>query len=88
MILHNAGETIFELSELVGVLDTDTYAVAREKLTHQLRGGETLDQFHARLLQLSKNCNFANREMVRLGHKLSRNARWQKSGLRARVKLT
>ena len=27
------GETVFELSESVGVLDTDTYAVAREKLT-------------------------------------------------------
>ena len=31
--------------------------------TQQLPGGgETLDQFHARLLQLSKNCNFANRD--------------------------
>ena len=82
MMLHHAGETVFELSESVGVLDTDTYAVAREKLTayfsprrnteyeifvfrqtQQLPGGgETLDQFHARLLQLSKNCNFANRD--------------------------
>ena len=33
MMLHHAGETVFELSESVGVLDTDTYAVAREKLT-------------------------------------------------------
>ena len=32
-MLHHAGETVFELSESVGVLDTDTYAVAREKLT-------------------------------------------------------
>ena len=82
MMLHHAGETVFELSESVGVLDTDTYAVAREKLTayftprrnteyeifvfrqtQQLPGGgETLDQFHARLLQLSKNCNFVNRD--------------------------
>ena len=81
-MLHHAGETVFELSESVGVLDTDTYAVAREKLTayftprrkteyeifvfrqtqQLLGGGETLDQFHARLLQLSKNCNFANRD--------------------------
>ena len=31
--------------------------------TQQLPGGgETLDQFHARLLQLSKNCNFVNRD--------------------------
>ena len=82
MMLHHAGENVFELSESVGVLDTDTYAVAREKLTayftprrnteyeifvfrqtQQLPGGgETLDQFHARLLQLSKNCNFVNRD--------------------------
>ena len=33
MMLHHAGETVFELSESVGVLDTDKYAVAREKLT-------------------------------------------------------
>ena len=33
MMLHHAGETAFELSESVGVLDTDTYAVARWKLT-------------------------------------------------------
>ena len=33
MMLHHAGETIFELSESVGGLDADTYAVAREKLT-------------------------------------------------------
>ena len=32
MMLHHAGETVFELSESVGVLDTDTYAVAREKI--------------------------------------------------------
>ena len=25
-------------------------------------GGETLDQFHARLQQLSKNCNFSNKD--------------------------
>ena len=82
MMLHHAGETVFELSESVGVLDTDTYAVAREKLTAYFTprrnteyeifvfrqtqklpgGGETLDQFHARLLQLSKNCNFVNRD--------------------------
>ena len=83
MMLHQAGETVFELSESVGVLDTDTYAVAREKLrayftprrnteyeifvfrqTQQLPGGggETLYQFHARVLQLSKNCNFVNRD--------------------------
>ena len=31
--------------------------------TQQLPGGgETLDQFHARLLQLSKNCNSVNRD--------------------------
>ena len=82
MMLHHAGETVFELSESVGVLDTDTYAVTREKLTayftprrnteyeifvfrqtQQLPDGrETLDQFHARLQQLSKNCNFANKD--------------------------
>ena len=33
MMLHHAGETVFELSESVGVLDTDTCAVTREKLT-------------------------------------------------------
>ena len=33
MMLHHTGETVVELSESVGVLDTDTYAVAREKLT-------------------------------------------------------
>ena len=39
MMLHHAGETVFELSESVGVLDTDTYAVTREKL----RYGRTLE---------------------------------------------
>ena len=84
MMLHHACETVFELSEWVGVLDTDTYDVTREKLTayftpgarrnveyeifvfrqtQQLPdAGETLDQFHARLQQLSKNCNFANKD--------------------------
>ena len=82
MLMHHAGETVFELSKSVGVLDTDTYAVTREKLTayftprrnteyeifvfrqtQQLPdGGETLDQFHARLQQLSKNSNFANKD--------------------------
>ena len=33
MMLHHALETLFELSESVGVLNTDTYAVTRNKLT-------------------------------------------------------
>ena len=33
LMLHHAGETVFELSESVHFLDTDIYAVARVKLT-------------------------------------------------------
>ena len=33
IMLNHAGETVFELSESVEVLDTDIYGVAREKMT-------------------------------------------------------
>ena len=39
------------------------YEISVFRQTQQLPdGGETLDQFHARLQQLSKNCNFANKD--------------------------
>lgn len=79
MLLHYAGEAVFELSESVGVVDSDNYAETKDKLTayftpkrneeyevfvfrqSQQHTGETLDQFHARLQLLSKNCNFQDK---------------------------
>ena len=72
MMLHHAGETVFELSESVGVLELTAYFTPRRNTEYEIfvfrqtqqlpDGGETLDQFHARLQQLSKNCNFANKD--------------------------
>ena len=83
MLLHYAGEAVFDLSEEVGVVPTDNFEQTKLKLTAyftprrneeyevftfrqtQQKSGETLDQFHARLQQISKNCNFQdkNREI-------------------------
>ena len=78
MMLHYAGESVFELSESVGVISSDSYAQTKEKLTPyftprrneeyevftfrqaQQNAGETLDEFHARLQQLARNCNFSD----------------------------
>ena len=83
MLLHYAGEAVFDLSEAVGVVPTDNFEQTKVKLTAyftprrneeyevftfrqtQQKSEETLDQFHARLQQISKNCNFQdkNREI-------------------------
>ena len=83
MLLHYAGEAVFDLSEVVGVVPTDNFEQTKPKVTAyftprrneeyevftfrqtQQKSGETLDQFHARLQLISKNCNFQdkNREM-------------------------
>ena len=83
MLLHYAGEAVFDLSEAVGVIPTDNSDATKLKLTAyftprrneeyevftfrqtQQKSGETIDQFHARLQQMSKNCNFEdkNREI-------------------------
>ena len=83
MLLHYAGEAVFDLSEAVGVVPTDNFEATKLKLTAyftprrneeyevftfrqtQHKSGETIDQFHARLQQMSKNCNFQdkNREI-------------------------
>ena len=83
MLLHYAGEAVFNLSEAVGVIPTDTFDATKLKLTAyftprrneeyevftfrqtQQKSGETIDEFHARLQQMSKNCNFQdkNREI-------------------------
>ena len=83
MLLHYAGEAVFDLSEAVGVIPTDNFDATKLKLTAyftprrneeyevftfrqtQQKSGETIDQFHARLQQMSKNCNFEdkNREI-------------------------
>ena len=83
MLLHYAGEAVFDLGEAVGIVQTDNFEQTKLKLTAyftprrneeyevftfrqtQQKSGETLDQFHARLQQTSKNCNFQdkNREI-------------------------
>ena len=83
MLLHYAGEAVFDLSEAVGVIPTDNSDATKLRLTAyftprrneeyevftfrqtQQKSGETIDQFHARLQQMSKNCNFEdkNREI-------------------------
>ena len=84
MLLHYAGEAVFELSETVVV--TEYYDNFAQKLNGSslLASGrqtqcseeyeifkfrqadrttsETLDQFNARLQQLSKNCNFHEKD--------------------------
>ncbi|XP_014677179.1 PREDICTED: uncharacterized protein LOC106817048, partial [Priapulus caudatus] len=79
MLLHYAGEDVFELADSVGVLEDDDYAAVKTKLTRYFapkrnvefevftfrqasqKSEETLDQFHARLQSLSKNCEFADK---------------------------
>ena len=107
MLLQHAVATVFELSESVGVLDTDVNAVAKEKLTacfthrrnteydifvfrqtQQLPdGGETLDQFHARLQQLSENCKFANKD-GEIRSQIIQTCAMTKSWIRALAKLS
>ena len=72
MLLHYAGEAVFDLSEAVGVIPTDNFDATKLKLTAyftprrneeyevftfrqtQQKSGETIDQFHARLPQMSQ----------------------------------
>ena len=60
MLLHYAGEAVFDLSEAVGVLPTDNFEQTKVKLTAYFT-----PRRHARLQQISKNCNFQdkNREI-------------------------
>ena len=79
MLLHYAGEAVFDLSEAVGVIPTDNFDATKLKLTAyftpwrneeyevftfrqtQQKSGETIDQFHARLQQMCKKCNFEDK---------------------------
>ena len=81
MLLHYAGEEVFELSESINITDEDDYLETKEKLqiyyfapkrnvkyekfvfrqaTQQ--PSEPLDKFNARLVSLSKYCNFTKKE--------------------------
>ena len=80
MLLHYAGEEVFDLSEAIGVVAGDNFNQTKTKLTDyfaprrnveyevfnfrqtQQRTGETLDQFYTRLRQMSKNCDFHDRD--------------------------
>ena len=80
MLLHYAGEDVFDLAESVGVIPEDKFKDVKDKLTKyfapkrniefevftfrqaQQKNEESLDQFHAKLQQLAKNCEFANKD--------------------------
>ena len=80
MLLHCAGEDVFELSDVVGVVENDNLAETKRKLTEYFRpqcneeydifkfrqaeqmAAETLDQYNARLQQLSTHCNFHDKD--------------------------
>jgi hypothetical protein len=78
MLLHYAGEDVFELSDSLGVVATTSFDDTKTMLTDYFvpqrnteyevfmfrqatqLPNETLDQFHTKLKQLAKNCEFHN----------------------------
>lgn len=80
MLLHYAGEPVFDLSESIGIVGGDTLLQTKTKLTAYFaprrnvefevftfrqakqQALETLDQFHARLQGLAKNCEFHDKD--------------------------